>query len=252
MRLRSVASGLFAFGCLVLAACATDDPGSLVGWSAPPAGAHGSDDAGAAADGSSSAPPSPTGTSTTPPPSNDAGANPPPGVDASTPPGSDAGGNPPPAQDASVPPANGFDQFQNHNLDVINMYRATLNVAPLVLDKQLCDFALAGSQELSQDHMPHQHFITASNNGTLWTSGFTSNAAENQGDPNGWTVLSNNPTQNELMQIDSIQKAMFDEGPGAGEAHGHYTNMMNPALHRLGVGLLEVQNQLYLTNDFSD
>jgi uncharacterized protein YkwD len=45
---------------------------------------------------------------------------------------------------------------------------------------------------------------------------------------------------------------MIDEGPGQGEAHGHYTNMMNPELTRLGVGLLEVNGQLYLTNDFSD
>jgi hypothetical protein len=134
----------------------------------------------------------------------------------------------------------------------VNQYRATLNIAPLVLDQKLCDFALAGAQELSQDHQAHQHFINASNDGTLWSSGFKSNAAENQGDPNGWYKMSSDPTQNELMQIDDIQKAMFDEGPGTGEAHGHYENMMNPKLNRLGVGLLEVNGQLYLTNDFSD
>jgi hypothetical protein len=194
------------------------------------------------------------GGSQPPPSSNDAGSgnpqnghdagmmNPPPGMDASM----------PPAMDASTAPPNGFDQFQEHNLEVVNMYRATLNIAPLVLDKQLCTFALAGSQELTMDHTPHQHFINAGNDGSLWMSGFTSQAAENQGDPNGWTVLASDPTQNELMQIDSIQKAMFDEGPGMGEAHGHYENMMNPALKRLGVGLIEVNGSLYLTNDFSD
>ena len=190
---------------------------------------------------------------TTPPGSNDAGApgahdasGPPPGNDAGSPP-MDAGGPPPPV-DAS----DGFDQFQHHNLDVINMYRATLGVAPLVLDKQLCDFALAGSQELSQDHMPHQHFINASNDGTLWTSGFNMSAAENQGDPNGWYKLANDPVQNELLQIDAIQKAMFDEGPGAGEPHGHYMNMMNPDYKTVGVGLVMVGTALYLTNDFSE
>lgn len=145
-----------------------------------------------------------------------------------------------------------FDQFQQHNLDVINKYRATLNVAPLVLDKQLCTFAYAGSVELSQDHLPHQHFIDAGNNNTLWTSGFNTQAGENQGDPNGWYVMSSNPTTNELDQIDDIQKQMFNEGPGTGEAHGHYMNMMNAQFTRVGVGLLEVNGSLYLTNDFSN
>ena len=108
----------------------------------------------------------------------------------------------------------------------------------------------AGSLELSQDHSPHQHFINAGN--SLWSNGFTSNAGENQGDPNGWTVLSADPTKNELAQIDAIQLAMYNEGPGAGEPHGHYMNMMNSAFKRLGVGLLEVGGHLYLTNDFSD
>jgi uncharacterized protein YkwD len=145
-----------------------------------------------------------------------------------------------------------FDQFQQHNLAVVNQYRATLNVAPLVLDTKLCTFAYAGSVELSQDHSPHQHFINAGNNNTLWTSGFNTQAGENQGDPNGWYVMSNNPTTNELDQIDDIQKQMFNEGPGTGEAHGHYMNMMNSKFKRLGVGLLEVNGSLYLTNDFSD
>jgi hypothetical protein len=152
---------------------------------------------------------------------------------------------------ADAAPSDGFDQFQHRNLDDINKYRATLGVAPLVLDQQLCTFAVAGSLELSQDHLPHQHFINAGNNGTLWTSGFNTTAAENQGDPNGWTKLDTDPTQNELDQIDAIQLAMFDEGPGTGDAHGHYTNMMDATSTRLGVGLLEVNGMLYLTNDFS-
>jgi len=132
------------------------------------------------------------------------------------------------------------------------MYRAKLGVAPLTLDTKLCTFAAAGSTELSSDHAPHQHFINAGNDGSLWTSGFKSGAAENQGDPSGWTTLSKDATQNELLQIEAIQKAMFDEGPGAGEAHGHYTNMVNAQYKRLGVGLVEVSGKLYLTNDFSD
>lgn len=188
-----------------------------------------------------------SGSTTPPTPGKDSGTTPPtPGKDSGTTP-------PPPAPDSAAPPPNdGFDQFQHHNLDTVNRYRAMLGVAPLVLDQTLCTFALAGSNELKTDHTPHQHFITAGNNGSLWTSGFMNGAAENQGDPNGWTVLSQDPVQNELLQIDDIQKAMYNEGPGAGEAHGHYTNMMNAAYKRLGVGLVEVNNSLYLTNDFSE
>jgi hypothetical protein len=196
-------------------------------------------------------------------PGNDAGTPPGPGTDSGGPnPQTDSGtpttdSSPPPVDSGPPPPVDsgpndGFDQFQHHNLDVVNMYRATLGVAPLVLDQQLCTFALAGSQELSMDHMPHQHFINASNNGTIWSSGFNGSAAENQGDPNGWPVASSDPVQNEMSQIDQIQQAMFNEGPGAGEAHGHYTNMMNAQYTRLGVGLLEdPSGMLYLTNDFS-
>jgi hypothetical protein len=104
------------------------------------------------------------------------------------------------------------------------------------------------------DHMPHQHFMNAISAGTLFSSGFTSQAGENQGDPNGWRQLSMDPTANEMMQIDEIQQSMYDEGPGMGEAHGHYNNIMNVSGNytRLGVGLLMVDGQLYLTNDFSD
>ena len=203
--------------------------------------------------------PSSSGTSGGAKPGADAGEpTPPPGAsDAGAPPivGHDAGAPPPaldastpPAQDASTPPADGFDAFQHHNLDVINKYRAGKSLAPLVLDAQLCAFALAGTQELSRDHQPHHHFISASNDGSLWNAGFHNSAAENQGDPNGWYVMSQDATQNELLQIDDIQKAMFAEGPGG----GHYDNIMSTKSRRVGVGLLEVNGELYLTNDFSE
>jgi hypothetical protein len=95
--------------------------------------------------------------------------------------------------------------------------------------------------------------MAAEDAGTLFSpaDGFSTSAGENQGDPNGWNPISSNKTTNELDQIDAIQKAVFDEGPGAGEAHGHYENIMNPQFTRVGVGLLEVGDKLYLTNDFS-
>ncbi len=237
---------------LSFAACSSSDTTGGFGNPGGDPGAGGNPFAGGGSDSGQGSPPTGSGNDGGATPSNDSGGQP--AMDSGGPVTSDAGN---PGVDAAPPPVDsgpndGFDQFQHHNLDVVNMYRATLGVAPLVLDKQLCAFALAGSQELSMDHTPHQHFITASNNGTLWQSGFVSAAAENQGDPNGWFVMAADPTTNELDQIDSIQKAMFDEGPGTGEAHGHYTNMMNAQYTRLGVGLLEVNNQLYLTNDFSN
>ena len=255
MRLRSLVSGSFLIFVAGALGCSSPDP--FYGPAAPVAGSgSGADGGGSGASGqgnggggnggggnggSDASVPSPV------PSGSDAGSSVGADTGAPTGGGTDSGST---TADAA-PPNDGFDEFQHRNLDDINKFRATLNVAPLVLDKQLCTFAAAGSLELSQDHTPHQHFINASNNGTLWTSGFNSTAAENQGDPNGWTKLASDPTQNELQQIDAIQQAMFDEGPGTGEAHGHYTNMMDATSKRVGVGLLEVNGMLYLTNDFS-
>jgi hypothetical protein len=155
--------------------------------------------------------------------------------------------------DVVIPADAGADalSFLEYNLQIINMYRAMQGIAPLMLDTALNAFALAGSQELSMDHLPHQHFMNAGN--MIWMDGFhPPDAGENQGDPNGWRVLSTNPTTNEMMQIQQILAAMFAEGP-AGDAgdHGHYLNIMNPNFTRLGVGLVEVNGKLYLTNDFS-
>ena len=72
------------------------------------------------------------------------------------------------------------------------------------------------------------------------------------GNASGWPVLASAPTTNEMMQIDAMLKMMFDEGPGPGEAHGHYENIMNAQYRRMGAGLLEVGENLYLTNDFSE
>ncbi len=101
------------------------------------------------------------------------------------------------------------------------------------------------------DHLPHQHFMNAGS--SIWSMGFTSMAGENQGDPNGWRVLSSCPSTNEDMQIAQIQQARFNEGPpGDAGDHGHYENIMSTSFTRVGVGLVEVSGKLYLTNDFSN
>ena len=143
-----------------------------------------------------------------------------------------------------------FSTFQRHNLAVVNAYRARKGLVPLKLSASLSTFAHAGSVELSHDHKPHAHFIAAG--ASLFNKGFKLSAGENQGDPHGWPVLvQNDPARNRNAQIDDIQKVMVAEGPGAGEAHGHYMNIMNPKFRRVGVGLVDVGGSLYLTNDFS-
>jgi hypothetical protein len=250
-------------------ACSTGDTGSLTGYTHGTSSGGGKTNSGGNSNGDGTGDGTGTGTGTgngngtgnggsdgggSGPIQSDAGGGGSGGHDAG---GSGSGSGSGGANDASSAPDtsvpnDGFDAFQHHNLDVVNQYRATLNLVPLVLDTQLCTFAAAGSLQLSNDHSPHQHFIDAENAGTLWNSGFKSSAAENQGDPNGWPSMSKDPTQNEMSQIEDIQKAMFNEGPGTGEAHGHYENMMSTKARRLGVGLLEVNGELYLTNDFSD
>ena len=157
------------------------------------------------------------------------------------------------AMDGPAGDSGSFYEFQIRNLDDINKYRATLSIAPVKLDTTLSAFAQAGTLEESMNHIAHANFMAAQAAGTLFTTdGFSMTAGENQGDPNGWNPISSNKTTNELDQIDAIQKAMFDEGPGSGVAHGHYTNIMDADYTRLGVGLLEIKGQLYLTNDFSN
>jgi uncharacterized protein YkwD len=137
------------------------------------------------------------------------------------------------------------ESLEEHTRDVINAYRADAGTAPLALDDALGKFALAGSTELSQDHVPHGHFVSASNDGTLFSQGFSGAAAENEGDPDGDPF--DGTTTGESADIDSIVKDMFDEGPGG----GHHDNMLDPKSTRLGVGLVISGGKLYFTNDFS-
>lgn len=125
-----------------------------------------------------------------------------------------------------------------HNLNGLNALRAKAGVPALKLDAKLCDFARKGSLELLKTHVPHAHF-KASN---VWENGFENAAAENQGDPHGWTPGPVN------RAIDQILKAMMDEGPGG----GHHDTIINPKYKRVGIGLVQDKNgRLYLTNDFS-
>jgi uncharacterized protein YkwD len=131
-----------------------------------------------------------------------------------------------------------------YTIDRINAFRASIGVAPITGNQQLHDFAVDGSQQLLNDHIPHQHFREHADAGTLFTTdGFRSPAGENQGDPRGWP-----PRANVRAQIDEILAMMWAEGPGG----GHYDNMANTQFLRVGVGLvLDDFGRLYFTNDFS-
>lgn len=143
-----------------------------------------------------------------------------------------------------VPPVESApeDALVRYNLDLLNQYRATKGVAPLVYDAQIGAFAMTGSEQLSRDHKPHAHF-RASIKGA---PGFGSRSAENQGDANGVRSLGTERVGEK--EIARLMKDMFDEGPKG----GHYRNMMNPKYKRAGIGILEMGKALYLTNDFSD
>ena len=134
------------------------------------------------------------------------------------------------------------DPHLQKNLDDLNSYRAQNGAPALVVDDQLSSFALAGSQQLIASGVPHQHFMQASADGSLWTSGFCQSAGENQAP--GW------PASNDSVEdqsIDQVLAQMMAEGPGG----GHHDNIVNPAFTRVGIAIVVQQGQLWLTNDFS-
>jgi uncharacterized protein YkwD len=130
-----------------------------------------------------------------------------------------------------------------YNLRAINAYRARAGVEPVELDPSLSAFALEGSRTFRQERRAHGHFRRASRSGALFrVHGFSGPACENQGDPNGWP-----PMGSVEAQIDDILAAMWREGPGG----GHYDNLTNPRVKRVGIGLIVAPDgRLWLTNDF--
>lgn len=144
---------------------------------------------------------------------------------------------PPPARPADPYPS---DPLVQYNVERINAYRARGGLPPVVYDKTISAFARAGSEQLARDRTPHAHFAAH----IQGAPGFGSRSAENQGDPNGVPPEVGNGKQ----QIDLLLDIMIKEGPGG----GHYENIMSKAMRRVGIGLVYVNNRLYLTNDFSD
>jgi len=134
-----------------------------------------------------------------------------------------------------------MDAHVQHNVDMLNMYRAQAGVAPLTLDDTLSAFSTTAADMLESTGMAHGYFIAQGKSGALWDQGFCSSAAENQAP--GW------PVNNDMDgTIDAILQAMMDEGPGG----GHHDNILDSKSVRVGVGLVvDSQQQLWFSNDFS-
>ena len=150
-----------------------------------------------------------------------------------------------PAPEPAARPADPYpaDPLVRYNVDRVNAYRAAGGLPPLLHDARISAFAVAGSQRLSRDHVPHANFAD-----NAQAQHFGSRSAENQGDPRGVPTMDADPWRNAQKQVDIMLKLMMDEGPGG----GHYDNIMNPKLRRIGVGNIYSSGRFYLTNDFSD
>jgi len=146
----------------------------------------------------------------------------------------------PPPRPADAYPA---DPLIRYNVDRVNAYRAQGGLPPLRYDARISAFAIAGSQRLARDHVPHANFAD-----NVQSQHFGSHSAENQGDPRGVPTMDADPWRNAQKQVDIMLKLMMDEGPGG----GHYDTIMNPKLRRIGVGNVYSGGRFYLTNDFSD
>lgn len=147
----------------------------------------------------------------------------------------------PPPRPADPYPA---DPIVKYNVDRVNQYRASVGQPPLLYDAAISAFARQGSERLARDHVAHANFAEHAKG----APGFGSRSAENQGDPNGVPALDPNPQRNTMRQVDVMLELMWREGPGG----GHYDNMVNPKMRRIGIGIVYVQGRMYMTNDLSD
>lgn len=150
-----------------------------------------------------------------------------------------------PAPAPAARPADAYpgDPLVRYNVERVNAYRAKGGLPPLLYDARLSAFAVQGSQRLARDHVPHANFAEHAQG-----QHFGSRSAENQGDPGGVPSMDADPWRNAQKQVDIMLKLMMDEGPGG----GHYDNIMNAKMRRIGIGNVYVGNRFYMTNDFSD
>src|SRR5262249_17277163 len=109
-------------------------------------------------------------------------------------------------------------------------------------DAQISAFALAGSQEIMQDHIFHKH--NGLPVGRYW---------ETQGDNNGTPIVGWPNSPNVNATVDLILASMMAEPLPAPGSFNHHSIIIDPKLTRVGIGLVidNAKGLLYLTNDFS-
>jgi hypothetical protein len=185
----------------------------------------------ACSDDATTSSPDPNPDSGTPPPSGTDGGG---SADAKT--TTDAGTKPPPTVDASSPPptvdAGGSSSIQQHCVDKINQYRATLNLAPLARlnAKETCADGQSKTDALA--NKAHSAF------------GQCSEFAQNECP--GW------PTANMTQSLDGCLQMMWNEGPGQDFAtHGHYINMSSTKYTKVFCGFYDLGNgKFWSVQDF--
>lgn len=145
----------------------------------------------------------------------------------------------PPARPADPTPG---DARVRYNVDRVNAYRAQKGLEPLLYDAKISVFATAGSERLSRDHQPHAHFMSSAK-GAPGFGRAPQRTRATRAASRRWT---RSPPRAARSRSNATPKLMMDEGPGG----GHYDNMMSPRYRRIGIGLVDVGGELYMTNDF--
>jgi uncharacterized protein YkwD len=142
---------------------------------------------------------------------------------------------PPPATTTppSTPPPTTTDTFaqaRERCVQKTNSYRATKGVAAVQRKngRESCADGQAQADALASQ--PHGRFGKCGENA--------------QNECPGWKGTPEST-------VDSCLQAMFDEGPGAGAAHGHYNNMMDPKYTSVACGFYVTSDgSIWLVQDF--
>ena len=126
------------------------------------------------------------------------------------------------------------DEARDYVLGYVNGVRKLNGVGwPVTRDPPLDAFADAGSDQLAQDHRPHQHMTDH--------AAELPGAGEVQGSKDGTRP---GPLEDQLA---SVLLGMMGEGPGG----MHHDLLLRPEWRRLGVGIVTRDGRTYVTVDFT-
>jgi len=150
-----------------------------------------------------------------------------------------------PPHRAAVPGASPpFRTAIHHLLTIINRDRLAHHLPPLKLSGRQSRCSLAHSRQMARDDaLSHDQFPT-----DICV-------------PHGWSAENvGYYTAGPKVAIRQLHRMMMSEGPcpHAGcpgdewFAHDHYVNLMDPAYHRIGIGLVVRDGTTWLTEDFTN